>query len=445
MRKSHLIVLFIISIALISCENTLKYPEDNLREPFETISDSAAVSGYTFIESDDMPLTCNAIRGTNVLQYSDGYLFFHNNYGRDVLNFPANRTLMKYNVMTGNLTSVCPDSLCLHNTIECPFYAMFKTMYVFDGNIAYAQLYSKNDPFIDYLMEGQFMLYNLQSGKATVRNKIQTNNYSENGEILCVDNFVLYYESVYNEELDEWMDGIYKWNTENNTVELLHIENQTNNSESDYPYARVCEFLFTLDSRIYFTDGAVIFSTDSNFEDRKEHINGRFVLDVITDGKYIYYGVPVNDGSYVQSLHRVDFDGKNDIDLNIEAQKGNISITSKYIYYKKYDEISIGKNRVSGYYGDNIVLYNSEIWRSDHNGENHELVYKFEGDMKNHRILHEIYVGNYIYGLYNCWKDPNNDGVFEDGDNYFSATADEYKIMRIDVNTGDIYIIDGIR
>ena len=88
MRKSHLIVLFIISIALISCENTLKYPEDNLREPFETISDSAAVSGYTFIESDDMPLTCNAIRGTNVLQYSDGYLFFHNNYGRDVLNFP---------------------------------------------------------------------------------------------------------------------------------------------------------------------------------------------------------------------------------------------------------------------------------------------------------------------------------------------------------------------
>ena len=180
-------------------------------------------------------------------------------------------------------------------------------------------------------------------------------------------------------------------------------------------------------------------------EDRKEHISGQFLLDVFTDGEYIYYGLPQSEGSNIQSLHRVDFNGKNDIDLGIISEKGNAKITSNYIYYQKYDEIAIGKANIRGYASDTVTLYNSEIWRCDHDGKNQTLVYKFDGDMANYRIFNESYIGNYIYGLYQWWEDADNDGVFEDGDNYSSATKDEYNIMRIDITTGDIYIINGIK
>ena len=400
---------------------------------------------FSYVDSDDLPLECNAINGVNVLQYSDGYIFFNNNYNRDIYNFPENRTMMKYNVSTNNLTSVCQDPLCFHNTIDCPFYAMYRTMYVFDGKIAYTQLYSATDSSSGFSMNGKAMLYNIKNNSNMIRKTFETDSYSEYMNILPVDNYVLYYENMYNEDLDEWVDGIYKWNTDDNSIELMCGESNVYNKDTQYPSVLACKFLFAVDSRVYFTDGATIFSTDINYENRKDHIKGQFVLDVFTDGKYIYYGLPVNDGSYIQSLHRVDFDGKNDIDLNVVATKENISITDNYIYYKKYDEIDIGACRVSGYSGNRVILENSEIWRCDHNGQNHEMVYKFEGDMANYRILYETYVGNYIYGLYNWWDDANGDGIYEDGDDHFSATKDEYKIMRIDITTGDIYIIDGIQ
>lgn len=214
-------------------------------------------------------------------------------------------------------------------------------------------------------------------------------------------------------------------------------------ADAQYPEALVCTFLFTINSKVYFTDGKTIFSTDVNLENRIDHITGSFLLDVFTDGEYIYYGVPIEDGSHIESIHRVDFDGKNDIELGIIASNGNVKITSKYIYYEKYDEISIGKNKVSGYSGDEIVLYNSEIWRCNHDGTDQKLIYKFKGDMANYRIRNECYIGNYIYGVYNYWVDSNNDGTFEDGDHHSSADNDEYKIMRIDVNTGEIFIING--
>lgn len=428
-----------LATLLVGCNENITYIDT---DHIEEISESKE---FTFTSSADVPITFNAIDGGQVLQYSNGYLFFHNNYNRDIFNFPEKRTLMKYNVETDNLISVCSDPVCLHNTLECPFYAMYNTMYVFDGKIAYAQIYSNTSNDSEYFMLGQCNLYDSENLSKSVRNTIKTNSYTEYMKMLPVDNYLLYYENMYNEELDEWVDGIYRWDIVDNTQTILCGEDNVYEPDSMYPNTLACNFLFAMDSRIYFTDGAIIFSTDANYEKRIDHVKGRFVLDVFTDGEYIYYGVPVEEGSYIQSLHRVDFNGENDIELDIVTQKENVEITSNYIYYKKYDEVVIGKNRVSGYSGEDIILYSSEIWRCDHNGQKHELVYKFEGDMANYRILYETYVGNYIYGLYSWWEDADGDGIYEDGDDHFSATEDEYKIMRIDVTTGDIYIIDGIR
>ncbi len=433
----NILISFFILITFSSCNNMV-YIDDE-------ITQNTTTQSPPYVHSEDIPVEYNAINGVETLQYSDGYIYFHNNYNRDMFNYPQNRSLMKYNVITNNLTSLCQDPLCTHNTENCPFFSMYRTMYVFDNKVVYTQLYSTADSSDDFIMSGKTRLYDVENNRDIIRNTFEVNNYSEYMSILPVDNYILYYDNTYNEDLDEWVDSIYRWNIEDNSTSLMCGESNIYDKKSQYPNNLACQFLFTLDSRVYFTDGATIFSTDINYDNRIDHVTGKFVLDVFTDGEYIFYGVPVSDGSYIQSLHRVDFDGKNDINLNITATKENISITKNFIYYKKYDEIDIGACRVTGYSGDRVILENSEIWRCDHNGQNHELIYKFEGNMANYRIIYDIYVGNYIYGLYDWWEDTDGDGTFEDGDNHFSATKDEYKIMRIDITTGDICIIDGIK
>ena len=62
------------------------------------------VNEFEFIKSDDVPLNYNAIFGGSELQYSNGYLYFHNNGFRNKINFPENKTLCRYNIETNNLT-----------------------------------------------------------------------------------------------------------------------------------------------------------------------------------------------------------------------------------------------------------------------------------------------------------------------------------------------------
>ena len=40
---------------------------------------------------------------------------------------------------------------------------------------------------------------------------------------------------------------------------------------------------------------------------------------------------------------------------------------------------------------------------------------------------------------------PTPVGNLEDGDDHFSATSEEYSIMRIDITTGETYFINGIQ
>ena len=53
-----------------------------------------------------------------------------------------------------------------------------------------------------------------------------------------------------------------------------------------------------------------------------------------------------------------------------------------------------------------------------------------------------IVVDNYIYGLYYTWNDSDNDGVYQDGDQYISNSSVEgFSIIRIDVTDGSVYFI----
>jgi hypothetical protein len=441
-RKKYFIFFYVLMILIYSasCTKKLEYIEREVNIFEENIP-------FEYIHSDDVPLGGNIVFGGDLLQYSNGYIYFQNG-GANVLGFPENQTLWKYNIATNNLTTVCPDPLCKHNIKDCPLFAM-DTMYIYDNKVLFYSRYkfildggSKNAPVWNEW--AGFIMYDIPTGKYNLRNEINPSTYVQNVRQLFVDNYCLYYDYIYNENIEEWVFAVCRWDlTTNEVVVLGGLDNIYNLYSGNLPVF-ASTFLFSIDSRIFFTDGQMIFSTDINYENRIDHLTGSFLLDVYTDGEYIYYGVPVPrepDDYLIQSIRRVDFDGQNDIELGIVSELGRWNITTNYIYYKKYDKIAIGKNMTSEYPGQNINMYNSEIWRCSHDGTNHELVYKFEGDMANYRIESELYVGNYIYGIYERWTDSNNDNVFKDGDQYRSGNYENYSIMRIDINTGEIYYI----
>ncbi|MHB1364463.1 MAG: hypothetical protein ACYCWE_01455 [Eubacteriales bacterium] len=351
---------------------------------------------------------------------------------------------MKYNIKTGTLTSVCTDSLCKHNTDECPFYAMSDTMYLYNDYLLFAKVYLTTVDG-ETKCSGCFEMCNLKTEKTLIRNEIDTSNYSEYPKQLLYSNYAFYYDYVYDKELDKWFYDVCRWDMVKNTVTNFKAYNGTDDQDLQYSAVLSYCFLFTIDSRIYFTDGMSIFSTDIDLNNREELASISFLTEAYTDGTYIYYGVLTNSDTGVESIHRMNLDGSNDIDLEISCRVGGLEITTEYLYYKNGDQISIGKCRVKGASADEVILQDSEIWRCRHDGTGKEPVYKFENEYEYHRILYECYVGNYIYGLYNYWVDPNNDGVFEDSDYYFSAgSSDRYNIMRIDMTTKETTIINGI-
>ncbi len=437
-KVTILTILIFVSILSCSC-NT-----NNRTIPLITSVNSNAAFIYT--DSDDIPLTTNynAINGISKLQYTDGYLYFNNCFAANRMNFSENRTLMRYNVKAGTLTSVCTDPLCKHNFIECPFYAMYDTFYINNNSILFAQVYYETE-YGNTNMCGFFKAYNLKTGKTSIRNEINTRSYSEFPKKLIYENYVFYYDYVYDKILDEWFFDVCRWNTVNNTVTNLKAYNGTDNRNSQYFVVLTYCFLFAKDTRIYFTDGQSIFSTDIDLKDKEELTSIQYLSEAFTDGEYIYYSVLTDSDTGIVSIHRMNIDGSDNMNLGISCGGGSLVITTEYLYYKNGDRISIGKCHVKGASADEVILQDSEIWRCRHDGTGKEPVYKFENEYKYHRTLYECYIGNYIYGLYNYWVDPNNDGVFEDSDCYFSAgTSDRYNIIQIDMTTKETTIINGI-
>ena len=441
--KNLFILCFIISMTFLSsCESELHHIEvdangDIIFTPFE------------FSESDDAPLNYNMTMGGNI-QYSNGFIFFTNFRGSapvtmDGLRLVENKTLHRWNVRTNNMTTVCPDPLCGHNIRSCPFFAMDSEIYLYNNKILFLYRYTlileRPNARGERSESGAgFRLHNTSTGRSYVRSGFDPAVYI-NHRKLFIGNYVLYYDYIYNEEIGEWVFAINRWNLLTNDIVVIAGMNNVFDFGAVHSHLMASNFLFSIDSRIYFTDGRIIYSTDINYGNRIDHIEGNFLLDVKTNGQYIFYGVPIEDGSFVQSIHRINFDGTNNMELGIFT-RGRWEITENYIYYLKYDEIAIGRQELTGWIGgEYLILHESEVWRSNHDGNNHELVFRFEGDLAYHRIRDEIFAGNYIYAFYEYWVDSSEDGVFRDRDHRQSWSGEYFSIMRINVETGEVFFI----
>ena len=87
------------------------------KDPPQSGTDTAGPSEET--NSIDEPIQEYVLRATQ-LQYYNGSLYFYKGHSSFFLN-QASGVFSRYNIETGNVTSVCPDPLCTHNTQDCPF------------------------------------------------------------------------------------------------------------------------------------------------------------------------------------------------------------------------------------------------------------------------------------------------------------------------------------
>lgn len=431
-NKSNIaiIITVVLIFTLSSCQSVL---------PSISV-DNNNVFGY--IENDDEPYSYNAISGLSELKYYEGCIYFFN--GGSSVGRGNYSTVYRYNVATGNLTTVCPDPLCSHDIVDCPFYGIAPLFFVYNNNIYYKRsygiyYYEKNE-YSGYYAD--FVAFNLETSKIRQYFKYtETQFVPMMGKELYVGNYRFYYEFVNDDKNLKSYFNIHRVNLDDGSIVILKQDNLINpNAVTAISISDT--LLFSVNYKIYFTDGSCVYSTDYDMFNRQDIINGKFIYDdIYTDGEYIYWGESEDlDNINLQTLYRAKLDGSGE-KSPLGIKTASWQLTQKYIYYLNPQETIIGKNRIEQRPGSEIVLNNNEIRRAAHDGLSNEAVFTLIQDDTNFEIYSYTCVGNYIYAAYHTYTDKNNDGAFDDSEYYQSTDEKTYSILRIDVTTGDTYYI----
>ena len=390
----------------------------------------------------DEPIMLNAVDNGALLQYSDGKIYYIDHFPCSIRIHPENRSVRYILANNGTVEFVCNKPLCRHNSTDCPLFAIH-TMCVFQDKMIYTSIHAEMGSTQMHVSRNYL---DLDTNKSVITDTIDDDQYAEYTQILFHDKFAFYFTDDIDEKSNEWNLNLNRLDMNTGkTIVLYQFPVDSSTMSNDVP----CKLLFGLGDHIYYSENGKICSADLSCKKIVKHIDLMGHLDVLTDGYAVFVGMPYHEEDFrenynIEVLYKTDFNFQEFTELGIIAEKGRVKITDNFIYYVKYDEISIGKSRVSGYNSDEVILTGSEIWRCDHNGEHHEMVFKFEGPLANTRPLHEIVVGDNIYTLYTSWIDHDGDGIFTDGDHYMSYGEDVYDILKIYIPTGEITHINGL-
>lgn len=437
--KLRLTIFFLTMMILLSCSKSALAPEGK----------ALANNGIDYTQDDDSILLYNQSDGWNRLKYSDGYIYFINGYC-DYINFPAGISLYRMNVSNGNVSPVCPNPICTHNTPECPFYGLAGSFNVYSHKILFNSMYIRSLEKPNAKGEtiesgGAYKTYDLESGKLTERNQIDPYNYTEYTKQLFVGEDCYYYDYIYNNSIDEWVFCINRWNLLTNEVYSICGDE---NVMTDYSTSSLTtRILFSLHDMLYFTDGKILYRTDREYLNHEVVAEGIFTGNVMTDGEYIYYSVklPITNALRdVYTICRMKFDGTEQTDLNIQTEDDRWYLTSRYIYFREYEERKIGVKQSKNIKGeeDELILYGGNIVRCSHDGTGKSIIFECTDEYENYLTYDECVEGRYVYCLYDWWDDPDNDNIFVDSDYHESWNYSGYSIMRIDAETGDILFIN---
>lgn len=383
---------------------------------------------WSYSASDDHPIDLYYIP-TKSLQYVNGSIYVFNRTIDDIV------TLVRLDQESGNITSVCSDPLCNHNTIECPFGGNISGISIYQDEIYYWRSFMRKNVATGKYDQTirQFCSYNLKTMNFTVHieqailNGISSGQYMK---MLFADEYCYFYDYVYYKETDTYQWLLKKMNINSSDVSVVNeIENST-----DFP-ADV--FLFIIEDRIYFKNPGEIYSTDINLNNKIVHVKGKFLSeDIFTNGKYIFYSV-LDESGMSETIHRVNLDGTNDVDLGISSAV-NWCLTENYIYYFIPNQFDIP----AGEDGFEVTMYFDSIFRCDFEGKNREHVITLDPKQNSeidalYQLTEMVVAGNYIYSGFYSFKDVNMNEKVDAGEYVYNSLG----VMRIDINEHTAEII----
>ncbi|MBR5679507.1 MAG: hypothetical protein IKX19_02555, partial [Clostridia bacterium] len=208
MKKPFIIILS--ALLLLSCAKpqpeTLPTP-DPVRE------------GWTYVPPENGPYEGRArFIAADGLAVEDGYLYFDGGVG-DGYVVP-----MRLNLETGNVTALCADPVCAHNTTECPLYGTRHFIPVRIGEktqILAIRLFSYPVQTLtgeEWSTVWDLVRYDPTSRKRTVLETYE-GNMSQTTEVYF-GTYRFYISQIYDEE-GNWVGGLSRMDLDTGKTELL--------------------------------------------------------------------------------------------------------------------------------------------------------------------------------------------------------------------------------
>ncbi|MBR4742716.1 MAG: hypothetical protein IK082_00785 [Oscillospiraceae bacterium] len=418
MKKPFIIILS--ALLLLSCGKPQPEPlptPDPVRE------------GWTYVPPENGPYEGRArLIAADGLAVVDGYLYFDGGVG-DGYVVP-----MRLNLETGNVTALCPDPVCAHDTVECPLYGTRHFLPVqIDGmpQVLAMRLYQSPQQTLsgeEWTTVWDLVRYDPASGKRTVLETYEGGT-SFTPEVF-LGTYRFYVSQVYDEE-GNWIGGLTRMDVTTGKTELLF--------EGFYMP------LLEKDGRVWVSDGVGFFSFEADHPApvlRPEFDGTSAMLPEYsrfsTDGTNLYITQHLN-----KTVRVLPIDGSGEYSLTLDFADYWYLLypVGGWIYYFSGETTVIGDARIRGYASDKVELYGEEFRRCRPDGSEDQCVFRFEGEWASYRPLHIASDGRYLYCDYSWWEDPDGDGVYRDGDNCYSFPVnghDNCSLLRIDSETGEV-------
>lgn len=423
--KKTMFLLLSLCILFPSCSTPPVYLPD------EQAADPAALGWiYTAPETGVYEGRARHIGGDQ-LTVEDGYLYFDGGEG-DGYVVP-----MRLNLKTGNVTALCDDPVCAHNTMECPLYGTRHFIPVRIGEttqVLALRLYSYPEQTLsgeEWTTVWDLVCYDPVSGKRTVLETYEGNMglFPE----VYLGPYRFYISQVIDEE-GNWIGGLTRMDITTGITELL--------------FKGFYMPLLEKDGRVWVSDGIGFFSFDAQSPSPalREEFGG--TSDMLpdqttysTDGANLYVTQNQSD-----TVRVIPLDGGEDrvITLSFAESCKRIIPADGWLCYFSGENTVLGEARIRGYASDKIELYGEEFRRCRPDGSEDQCVFRFEGEWASFRPHNIVTDGRYLYCTYSWWEDPDGDGIYRDDAQRSSLPVnghDNCSLLRIDCETGDAKII----
>jgi len=309
---------------------------------------------------------------------------------------------LKVNLTSGKTTAACIDPLCMHDTVDCPFYECMGSM--IDGEVIFFRRGQMLRGENGYTGTEKLCTYHVATGQVHVLEEYSDSIILQN----VSDNILYYYTAVWKKEGDNLVCTYHLHRADGKTGKITELTlPETYKSTQGYTDGRDYPNIITIDEEtIYWRktalDGTTMFySSDLDAEKWTKIEDGvKFTANVYHKG-YGYsigadmemidpeIGTRSDNFTYKYYLVRSKIGSKTGEGERIAENMGssNFIVTDRYIFTMEGladapDDLTFKKNQYSS--GQTIVMGSSpaaaeimngcRIWRMNHDGSERVMI-----------------------------------------------------------------------